>query len=119
MNDAQFNVSDAVVTVPMAGRDISAGYMTLRNVGADDRLIGASSPRAETIELHTHRHENGVMSMREVDAIDLPSGEAVTFERGGLHLMLFGSNVSADMDTISVTLDFEIADDLTIDLAVR
>jgi len=39
---------------------------------------------------HTHIHDNGVMRMRQLPALDIPAGDTVTLQPGGLHLMLFG-----------------------------
>ncbi|WP_280954840.1 copper chaperone PCu(A)C [Paludibacterium denitrificans] len=52
-----------------------AAYMTLTNQGkSDDRLLAASSPRAQSAELHTHLNDHGVMRMRPVaDGIALLS----------------------------------------------
>jgi copper(I)-binding protein len=35
-------------------------------------------------------HENGMMKMRQVDAIELPAGQAVNLGASGYHLMLMG-----------------------------
>lgn len=66
-----------------------AAYVTLRNTGdRQDALIAVATPAAAKPELHTHAHENGMMRMRHVDAIDLPPGESVVLAPGGLHIML-------------------------------
>jgi copper(I)-binding protein len=53
-------------------------------------LVGASCSCAETAELHSMVHEGGMMKMRQVEAIDLPAGEAVDLGAAGYHLMLMG-----------------------------
>jgi copper(I)-binding protein len=68
-----------------------AAYFTLANRGpGNDRLIGASSPAAGRVELHTHIHDKGVMRMRKLSGIDLGAGASVTFRPGGHHVMLMG-----------------------------
>lgn len=101
---------------PIADRDVASAYLTIENAGeAGDRLIAATSTAVETIELHTHIDDDGVMRMRPVEAIDAPAGETVALEQGGLHLMLFG--VDAELgDLIPVTLTFEAAG--SVDVAV-
>lgn len=108
------SVSNAMINPPMAGRDVAAGYFQIVSEGGSDRLIAATTPDADTIEIHTHINEDGVMKMREVDGVDLLEGETVTFERGGLHLMIFGADFADNQGSASVTLDFETADDLTL-----
>lgn len=66
-------------------------YMTLVNTGKEaDRLVGASGDVSATIELHTHRMEDGMMKMRPIKAIDVNPGEPATLKPGGLHIMLIG-----------------------------
>jgi len=103
------SVDGAYIIDPAAGRDVAAGGMVIRATGMTSRLLSADSPSAERIELHTHVETEGVMQMRQVEAIDLPDGEDVALKRGGHHLMLFGFD--ADLtpgDTIEMTLTFEM-----------
>src|SRR5208283_2857080 len=39
----------------------------------DARLVSASSSASASAELHTMKHDNGMMMMRQVDAISLPA----------------------------------------------
>lgn len=85
-----------VVSAPYAravppGQPNSAVFMRIDNPGDRDwALIGASSPAAGVVELHTHRMEQDVLMMRRIDRIDLPAGAAVSLQPGGLHVMLIG-----------------------------
>ena len=88
----------------------AGGFMTIRNDGtAPNRLVSATSPAAERVELHTMTMENDVMRMRELeDGIVLPAGETVELEPGGLHVMFI--NLTAPFvvgDQVPVTLTFE------------
>ncbi|MBY6203690.1 copper chaperone PCu(A)C [Halomonas denitrificans] len=71
------------------GAPMLAGYMTLLNDG--DEAVRIASARAEgfrRVELHRSFHEDGMARMRRVDGLVIEPGEAITLERGGLHLML-------------------------------
>jgi len=73
------------------GQTTSAMYMTLRNT--DDgtvRIVGARVDAVDTAELHEHRHEDGMMRMQRVEALDIAPGASVALAPGGYHLMLFG-----------------------------
>jgi copper(I)-binding protein len=73
------------------GQPNSAVFMVLRNAGDQDlALVSAESPASDVVELHTHTMDEGMMKMRKVEQIDLPAGETVTLEPGGLHVMLIG-----------------------------
>lgn len=98
-----------------------AGFVTIRNTsGQPDRLIGAASPVASTVELHTHLEENGVMRMRPVEGIEIPPHGTVTLAPGGLHIMLIGTKAPLRQGSaIPVTLRFERAGEVGITLIVR
>ncbi|WP_237212848.1 copper chaperone PCu(A)C [Falsiroseomonas oryziterrae] len=97
------------------------GYMTLRNTGTSpDRLVSARTPAARSVELHTHVREGDVMRMRPVSAIDLPAGQEVRLQPGGLHLMLIGLTAPLRQgDRVAVTLVFERAGETEVQLAVE
>ena len=97
-------------------------FMVIMNQGdAQDRLIGARSDIAKKIEIHTHiENADGVMQMVEVEGgIVLEPGEMHSLERGGDHVMFMGLNQELIQgDTVTVTLIFEKAGDVTIELPV-
>jgi copper(I)-binding protein len=113
------NITEGYIMAPLKGRDVTAGYFIIQNNGVDARMVSASSPVAAEVELHTHTMNDGVMQMREVEGIDLPTGEAVTFEPGGLHLMLFGFDRAEGQTETPVTLQFEDGEELTLTLPIR
>ena len=98
-----------------------AAFVELKNEGKDaDRLLSAASPVAATVELHTHVHENGVMMMRKVDAIDLAPDAKVKMAPGGLHIMLLGLKEPLKQgSTIPLTLTFEKAGAATLQVPVQ
>jgi len=82
-------VQGAYVRAVPPGQGNSAAFMSLTNrTDADHTLVAAESAASQVVELHTHLKEEGMMKMRRVDRIELPSGETVKLEPGGLHLML-------------------------------
>lgn len=103
------------------GAPAGAAYLTVTNSGSQpDRLVAASTPVATMAELHTHIHDNGVMRMRPVDAIDVPAGGTVALKPGGLHVMLMGlTRPLAQGSTFDVTLTFEKAGKVTVPVAVQ
>lgn len=96
-------------------------FMTINNDGGEpDRLVAASTPQAIRTELHTHRMEDGVMRMRPVEGgIEVPAGGSVTLAPGGLQVMLLGLKAPlAEGATVPLTLTFEKAGTVTIEVAV-
>lgn len=87
---AELSVTDAWArpTPPMAR--VGGVFLTLTGGDREDRLLGASSPVADAVELHTHRLADGVAVMESVPAIPVPAGQTVVLQPGGLHIMLIG-----------------------------
>lgn len=96
-----------------------AGYVSLDNHGAPDRLIGVASDVAERTELHTHMADGGIMRMRKVDAIDLPTGASAVLKPHGDHIMLMNlKQPLKEGETVRLTLTFENAGEITVDARV-
>jgi len=99
-----------------------AAFMQIMNHGeTDDRLIGAASPVAEMVQLHTHKEdENGVMRMLHVEeGFPVAAGETLMLARGGNHVMFMGITEPFEQgDTIPLTLNFEKAGDITLEVPV-
>ena len=99
----------------------SAAYMTIRNPGNQpDRLVKATSDVAKVVELHTVEEQNGVMSMHPVEGIDVPANGEATLKPGGFHVMLIALTRDLKVgDTVTVTLTFANAGDMTVQAKVR
>jgi copper(I)-binding protein len=104
------------------GQSVAGGYMTITNEGSsDDRLLGASSPAAARVQLHSMTMEGSIMKMRPVSGgLPVSAGGTETLAPGGLHLMLTGLRqplVSGGM--VPVTLRFAKAGSVAISLMVN
>jgi len=116
--DGALTVQDARARILLQNRP-GAVWLTIRNSGGADRLVGAESPAAERIELHTHHHEDGAMTMRRLEAMEAPAGGALALMPGGDHLMLFGLKPGLAVgDRFPLTLIFEKAGRMTVEVRV-
>lgn len=99
----------------------TAAFMRLENGDKSDHvLVGAESPVAKVVELHTHIHEGGMMMMRKVDKIALPAGKGVDLQPGGLHIMLLGLVKELQPgETVEVTLVYEDGSKSKVSATVR
>jgi copper(I)-binding protein len=100
----------------------AAGYMAIHNIGKEpDRLIGASTPRARTVEIHEMTMIDNVMRMRPVaGGIEIRPGEAVRIAPNGLHLMIVGPDDGFVQGArIPMTLEFARAGKVDVELAVE
>lgn len=107
------------IRAPGAGALTTAGYLSITSP-IDDALVGASIDGAGAVEIHTMSMEDGVMHMRRVNEIPLPAHKSVALAPGGDHLMIFepGANFE-DGSTVQVTLVFEKAGEVTVDMPVQ
>lgn len=113
---AEVLVADATVREMLPGRSMTAGYFSISNKSAADvELVGASSPGFGSIELHQHSHKDGMMKMEQVSSVKIAAGEAVLFQPGGLHLMLFDAKTSITQGQ-KIPLRLEFKDGQSIDV---
>src|SRR5690606_16454619 len=118
---AELALTDAWAAPTPSGVDVSAGYLTITNgTEAADRLLSATSPRAERMEVHEMAMEGAVMQMRPVTQLEVPAGESVQLAPGGTHLMFYGvAEPFAEGQSIPVQLMFETAGAVDVTLPVR
>lgn len=99
-----------------------AAYMSIHNQGTKlDRITGAVTEIAENVEIHTHVNQEGLMKMVHLEnGAELPPGEMVMFQPGGLHVMLLGltSPLKVGIE-YKMTLIFEVAGELEVVVRVE
>ncbi len=111
-------IADGSARAAGAAARSGAAYLTLSNTGeTDDRLVAATSPAAERVELHDHVVDDGIARMVEIESgIPLPAGETVSLEQGGMHIMFLGLTDAWGGDGVPVTLVFEQAGEVEVTL---
>jgi periplasmic copper chaperone A len=97
-------------------------YMTIENHSTtDDRLTAAISRIAERVELHqSMTGDDGMATMTaSPDGMPIAGGATARLEPGGWHLMFMGlTTIPADGETVPVTLVFDHAGEVTLDIPV-
>jgi copper(I)-binding protein len=114
-------VSDAWARSSPPGVADGVVYLTIESA-QDDQLAGALVPTdvAAAVEIHETVAGDDGASMQQVEAVDLPAGEAVTFEPGGLHVMLV--DLAAPLvagSSFELTLVFASSEPKTVTVDVR
>lgn len=115
-------VTDPVSRATPAGAPTGIGYMTIvNNGGTPDRLVSASSPLADHVEIHEMAVTNGIMTMHPVPGgLAIPAHGSVTLKPGSYHLMLIAPKQPYKAgDEVPVTLTFEHAGSEQVSLAVK
>ena len=102
---ARLVVENASIRSMPPGQTVTAAYLTITNLNSIPcTLHAASSQIAERVEFHRHSHSNGMMQMRKVDSLVIPSGSQLVFRSGGLHLMLFGVDLAQEAKSSPIEL---------------
>ena len=115
-------VTDAWSRPAATGLPTGVAYLTLVNAGAAaDRLMSASSPKADRVGLHRSVMTAGVMRMDPVpEGLELPPGRPVALKPGGYHLMLAGLKGGLKVgEAYPLTLRFAHAHAQTVTVQVR
>lgn len=107
----QIRVEEMVIMAPLAGRNVTAGYLEVVNEGAEaDRLTAATIEGVGRVELHeTEVDPDGVARMRQVEGMTVLPGGSLVLQPGGKHLMLFEVEVMEPGQSRAVTLQFDKA----------
>jgi periplasmic copper chaperone A len=115
------NLSIYGAFVPEPAADIGALYFTMVDRdGKGDRLLGVTTAVALMTHLHSTVTEGDTSRMLPVEGgIVLPPNGMTELAPGGLHVMLMNLSTALTVgDTIQVTLQFERAGAVTIDVPV-
>ena len=117
--------SDVTVEQPYAramlpGAKVGGGYLTIANAGAADRLVGATSDRAASVQIHEMKMEAGIMIMREMKSgIPVPANGVLKLKPGGYHLMFMNvSNPFKQGEMVRAVLTFEKAGAVEVAMTV-
>ncbi len=105
---------NVIVTRPMPGMKMSAGYLSLtNNTDTPIRVTRVTSPQFGSVELHESTVEDGVARMRAIPELVVPAHGTATLERGGKHLML----MKPGGDSNDVSLNFYDGKQLLLSIA--
>ncbi|MAN47717.1 MAG: hypothetical protein CMF04_16190 [Hyphomonas sp.] len=122
---AQNELSTVRVEQPWARASIGASrpavaYLTLINEGEDPvRIVGFEAPVAGQAEPHRTVAENGMMRMQPAGTLDVPAGERIVLEPGGLHLMLMDlAEPLEEGESFPLTVRFEDGAHVTVTIPV-
>jgi len=102
------------------GVSVGAAYLVITGGDKDDRLTGASSERAEMVELHEVVEEDGVAKMRPTEEVEVPAGKRVELAPKGKHLMLMGLDAPLVAgQTYALVLKFAESGEQRVSVTVR
>jgi len=98
----------------------NAAFVTVKNGGSEDALLGVETPVAETAEFHQMSMAGGIMRMRYLPLINLAPNAVLTFAPGDRHIMLINMKQPLKAgDRVPLTLKFRKAGTITVEAEVR
>lgn len=124
-------ISDAWARTTPPGTTVGAIYF-LAEATTDDAVVSASVDPAIAASVELHRmapsgddtggadDDTAMMSMQQVDRLDLPAGEELDVDAAGYHVMLVDlAGPLGTGDMFDLALGFEHAPDQTVTIEVR
>ena len=118
---AQIELESAYVRAMPSSAPNSGAFMVIHNSSDEQvKLIGAQSSIANKVELHTHKLEDGMMKMRQVEFIAVPKNGKTELKPGGLHIMLIGLKRPVTVgEQVELSLQFDDGTSLTKLLPIK
>lgn len=103
------------------GATTTAIYLTVMNHSSDDiNLTAANSDISDRLELHTHKSENGMMKMLQVESISVAAGEQTALKPHAEHIMVFNlAKPLKEGEQVNVELTFDDGNTLTLTVPVN
>lgn len=109
--------------LPPNAPNVAAYFVVHNNGQQDDRLLSVDSPITDDAQLHEHaKTADGLMKMQQVSSVAVPAGQNLTFAPSAYHVMLMqpkDRSLLIDGKRFPLTLHFEKAGDITVEVAVQ
>ena len=102
------------------GSSVTAAFLKITNTGEKAMdLISASVDWAQTVELHSHVMDKGVMAMRKVEKMTIPAGGEFVLKSKSYHIMIFSVKGELKIDeTKKIKLNFADGTSSEVDFKV-
>jgi copper(I)-binding protein len=88
---------------------MNAGYLKIQSLSDKDVfIVNVSSPDYQSVSIHKSIQVDGMHQMESMSSLKIPAGEILSFEPGGMHLMLhmpLGQRKVGDFTRIVFALD--------------
>lgn len=119
---AEVSFDDAYIRAMPPGQPNTAAYFTVTN-HSDQPIVfvSAQSNVAAKVEYHQHiMKDGGVMAMRKMESVTIPSHGSFQFKPGGHHVMFMGLNKTlAAGETVALTLEDSQHQTYSVNLSVQ
>lgn len=114
------SVDPGIATTVEVHETVAAGDDAMGDDAMGDDAMGDDSMDTTVPAEGDDHGDGGMMTMREVERIEIPAGTTVTLEPGGYHVMMMDvQRTLSPGDTIEITLTFERAGEVVVTAEVR
>lgn len=113
-------VTGATVDVSPNPSQVAVRFVIENRSGVDDQVVSASASIGKKAEIHRSKvDDEGRATMDMLSSLDVPAGQDVAFEPGGLHVMITGiAEPLAAGDHFDLVMTFAEAGPQTVDVTV-
>lgn len=117
----KLEIHDAWAREAPPNAEVMAAYLTLHNHSAKTHtLVSVSSPEFTQVKMHRTEQHDGMTKMLPVSRVMLSTNGSMSFQPGGMHLMLMEPKKRFKSgDSISLTLFFTDESSLKISVPVK
>lgn len=122
----EYSAKSVTVSHPWAratppGAKVGAAYLEIAaSKAGGDKLLSARADIAGRVEIHTHKHEDGIMKMQQIDSLPVAAGKSALLKPSGDHIMLMDlKKPLVEGDLLPLTLVFEKAGEIKVDATVE
>lgn len=121
LSTKEMEIHDAWTREAPPSTEVMAAYLTLHNHTAKTfTLVSVSSPDFNRVEMHRTEEHDGMMKMLPVSRVMISSNGSVSFQPGGMHLMLMKPKKALkNGDTVSLKLMFSDKSSLKTSVPVK
>lgn len=116
----ELTVKDPYIQANVPGSDNTVGYLKVTNPSDSDlKITSIEAGISQKAELHVHSIVNDRMTMRQVEAIEVPAGKEVVLKPNGYHLMFINLNQRIKPgSSVDVTFNYDDGTNQIITLPV-
>ncbi|MCH1529808.1 MAG: copper chaperone PCu(A)C [Gammaproteobacteria bacterium] len=113
---AELEIDDAWIRSGPPNSKTFAGYLKFTNKSSTEISIKELKSNAfEKIEMHSSFTEDGISSMKKLNALEIPANSTLNLKPGGYHLMLNSPNkMIKESDLIELMIYFEVEGSIKI-----
>lgn len=116
----KLSISGAYARETVAGQGVTSGFLKIKNLGAADQLLSATTDSATEVQLHTMKMEGNVMKMNQLRVIEIAEKSTTELTPQGMHLMIMGLKGPLKAgDRLKIKLRFALSGEVEVVFPVQ